>query len=398
MTLEEIVAELKAIVDKAEADGRELTDEEVARYESLEGDLQKRQRTEAIQKRQQAYDTVQRSAIPAASVAVSKGDDTLERAFDHYLRTGQQNSDIVELRAQSTSGSAGGYMVPEGFRNQMVERMKAFGGLAENVETITTESGNPLPWPTLDDTGNVGEIVAENGTFAGGADLTFGEASLGAYKFMAGGASQLPLRVSVELLQDAAFDVQALVSRKLGERIARIQATQWVKGAGSGSSAPLGIVTGKTGVEPAAAAITYADLLKFVHSVDPAYRDQAKWSFNDASLAYLRGLVDDNNRPLWQPSAEAGLTGLAGGSLLGYPVVIDQAFDNMSLANDGVNWGVFGDLREAYVIRKVKDVQIVVDPYTRAANGQVQFTAWARADGTVQNPNAYVALTGYEAA
>ncbi len=81
-------------------------------------------------------------------------------------------------------------------------------------------------------------------------------------------------------------------------------------------------------------------------------------------------------------------------TLLGYPVTIDQAFPTMTAASNTINWGVFGNLSEGYVIRRVKDVELLVNPYTRVANGQVEFTAWARMDGVQQNTNAYVALTG----
>src|SRR5207244_3767820 len=127
--------------------------------------------------------------------------------------------------------SEGGFLVPDEFRTKLVERLKAFGGLANVVDEITTESGNNIEWPTLgDDTGNLGEIVEEGGTFSGGADLVFGQASLGAYSYMAGGAAGQPLRISRELVQDSAIDIVGLVSRKLGERAARIQAVHLVTG------------------------------------------------------------------------------------------------------------------------------------------------------------------------
>src|SRR5690606_291525 len=111
-----------------------------------------------------------------------KTDDTLERAFDHYLRTGRENADITELRAQGVgTDAAGGFTVPETMLTKITERMKAFGGLAEHVETITTDSGEPIRWPTLDDTSNTGVIAAEGTAPAtGGADLVFGEKTLGA--------------------------------------------------------------------------------------------------------------------------------------------------------------------------------------------------------------------------
>ena len=392
MTVEEILAALQAILD--EAGSEQLTDDQVERYERLEGQLDRTRKHEEIQKRHQAYNTV---ATPAVHVTgAAKKDDTLERAFEHYLRTGKENHDIVELRAQgSVNGSEGGYLVPDGFREKLVDRMKAFGGIAQVVETVSTSTGNPLPWVTVDDTANTGEIVAESGTFAGGADLVFGTASLGAYAYMAGGGSATPLRVPLELVQDSAFDVQKLVSDKLGERIARIQAPHLVTGTGSGE--PQGITDGLTGIEIAADGngVTYDDLITFIHSVDPAYRETGcRWAFNDASLATIKKIKDSHGDPIWRPASADMGTETGGGTLLGYPVTIDQAFPNISVASNTVNWGVFGNLSEGYVVRRVKDVEVLVNPYSRMANRQIEFSAWARMDAVQQNVNAYVALTG----
>lgn len=391
-----ILADMQKIMDVAKADGdRLLTDEEVRSYTALEGQAQAAQRHEEIEKRHAAYLT----PVNAPLHVDGKPDDTLDRAFNHYLRTGKENADIVELRAQSEGvGTEGGYLVPESFRNKIVDRMKAFGGIGNVVENLDTTDGRTLPWPTIDDTSNVGEIVNEGGTFTSGADLVFGTASLGAYSYMAGGGSSLPLRVSRELIQDAAFDVEALVSNKLGMRIARIQAPHLISG--TGTNEPKGLVHGKTGVQLAAnTGVTYDDLINFIHSVDPDYREsgQCRWGFNDTSLATLEKIKDSHGDPIWRPAgADMGTNAGGGvsGRLLGYPVTIDQGFANISLASGTVNWGVFGDLLEGYVRRRVREVEILVNPYSRMANRQVEYSAWARMDATVQNANAYSALTG----
>jgi HK97 family phage major capsid protein len=389
MTLEEIVAALKDIVEQAQTEDRPLTDEEANRYEELEGELKRAQKTEDIKKRQSAYESVR----PAVNVgAVNKGEDTLERAFESYMRTGQANQDIVELRAQSVgTGSAGGFLVPETLRQKLVDRVKAFGGVAANAEEITTAGGGDMPFPTLDDTANSGVIAAE-GTApgSGGADLVFAEKTLKAFKYIAPGASQLPLRVSVELLQDSAFDVEGLVRRKLGERIGRKQASDWVNGAGT--TLPFGVTTSGGPSKTFAEDITYAELVDAKHAVDPAYRESGtcKWYFSDATLATVEKLVDTNGRPLLSQSID-GISGAPALMLLGYPVVTDQAFAT-STADSGNVFGAFGDLREGYVIRRVKDLTLIVDPYTRANEGQVQYTLWARADGLVQNPYAFALL------
>jgi HK97 family phage major capsid protein len=389
MNREEIVAALKAIVDGAV--DRDLTEDEATRYEELEVKLAQADKSAQIRSRQDAYE-----APSNILVNIKKDDDDPQaRAFEHFLRTGQANSELIEARALETgSPSEGGYLVPDTFVNKIVEKRKAFGGLANHVTEISTSHGNQMEWVTLDDTSNAGEIVAEEGAPAAGADIAFGNNTLGAYKYMSAGASNLPFRVSWELLQDSSFDIESLLVNAMAKRIARKQATHWVNGTGTGE--PLGITYGLTGIEILADGdgITYKDLVRFVHSIDPEYRANAKWAFNDATLSTLRQVVDTNKRPILTDADAGAEQAMGGARLLGYPVVIDQAFSDFSAANNTQNWGVFGDLEQAYVIRRVKGFTMVVDPYSRKLNGQVEFIGWERADGTVQDSNAYVALTG----
>jgi HK97 family phage major capsid protein len=391
LTIEEILAKIQEIDTLGET--RSFTAEEVAEYEALEGQLKAAQKTQEIRSRTAAYVAPNASIAAAVNVGTAKTDDTLERAFNAYLRTGQENSDIAELRAQSVgTGSAGGITVPETLLTRITERLKEFGGVANAVETITTSTGEPLRWPTLDDTANSGVIAAEGTAPAsGGADFVFGEKTLGAFPYVAPGATNLPLRVSVELLQDSAFDVQALVTRKLAERIFRKQAADWVNG--TGTTMPFGIATGTAVAANTfdAAAPTYADLLNAVHQVDPAYRTGAVWTFNDATLALIEGIVDSNGRPLLNNANDGIQVGRSNQTLLGFPVIVDQAWS--TYADAGTNkWGAFGNLLEGYIIRRVKDVTVVVNPYSRANERQVEFTMYARADGTVKDANAFRVL------
>ena len=156
-TVEEIQAAMQAIVDTAEAETRALNDEEITNYESLEGELESVKKTQEIQKRQKAY-----GAPTIIRGTSAKGDEALDRAFDHYLRTGQKNMDIAELRAQSTDTTEGGYMVPAGFQKKLTDTIASFGGIRSVANVINTGAGNTITWPTLDDTSNSGTIVDES--------------------------------------------------------------------------------------------------------------------------------------------------------------------------------------------------------------------------------------------
>lgn len=388
MTLEELLEAMRALIEAAETAGEPMTEEDMARYEDLERQVAAIQRTEQIRSRQRAYDTPQ----IMRRVQTTTNDDTVDRAFEHYLRTGTVNQDMAELRAQGEGvGSEGGFTVPPEFRQKLVERMVAFGGIAPHVETISTSTGGPLEFPTLDDTANLGAITPESAQFAGGADMVFGTVNLGAYKYTSNGTGNDPLRVSVELLQDSAFDVAALVARKLGERIARVQAAHWMTGSGVGQ--PLGILT-TTADETADVAdvLDYDDLTDLEALLDPAYEQGAAWVMSKGTWTIIRQIVDGATRPLIFDQAASGIGGQPDKQLLGYPVIIDQQATTFGPATGPSNNLALGNWNEAYVIRRVANLSIVVNPYSRANFGQVEYVAWERADGVVQNRNAYVVL------
>ena len=402
MTVDEILARLQAILDAS--NGRSLTDAEATEYEALEGNLTAARRTEQIRMRNTAYNS------PAPGQAVPVGaprvDDTLERAFVAYLRTGQPNQDIASLRvnpgdfqnAQSEgTTTAGGFTVPPGFRMKLIEVMKAFGGLAADCDGFDTGNGAPVQYPSVDDTANQGVIAAEGAAPGSGADLVFGTITLGAFKYTSAGAGGTPLKVSFELLQDAAFDIGGLIARKMGERIARKQATDWVNGAGT--TLPFGVARTALAADATLAAgnaLTYAQLLAIETALDPAYEDGAKWYMNKASWQNVRGVLDSTGRPIINGQDQGiGLDGKPARSLLSYPVVLDQSFSTNTVLSG--RWAVLGNMREAYVIRRVTDFAVIVNPYSSASQGQVEFTAWQRADGNVQNRKAY-SLAGSNAA
>jgi hypothetical protein len=45
------------------------------------------------------------------------------------------------------------------------------------------------------------------------------------------------------------------------------------------------------------------------------------------------------------------------------------------------------------VRRAVRDIEILVNPYSRMNYREIEYTAWARMDGTQQNTSAYTAIT-----
>lgn len=412
MTVEQILAALQAIIDEANASAGDgtaaasLTEDQAARYETLEKQLLVARKSQEIMARNAAYRTV---AAPVVHGMNPQGhqNDEVGRAFDMYLRSGGKLVDqSLIARAQSeASGPAGGYFVPDTFRDKLVEKKKAFGGLAQAAENITTATGAPLVWMTNDDVltteaGIVGENVAN--TF--GADFTFGRNALGAYKYDTSGATSQGspaakwLLVPWELLQDSNYDLQGFIARKFAERIARKSAVDFISG--SGVNEPVGIIStmgaltnsGIT-ITSATAGPTYSELVDIEHSLDIAYREGASWLMNDKTLSLIEKLQDLNGRPLVWNANDALGAGRQNKTLNGYPIVIDNAMpDLLTGSTKGL---VFGDLKQAYVVRTIKDFTLVTANELFAGSGQVGFLGWQRLDGMVQDANAAVYVTSH---
>lgn len=394
-TIEEILAAQTAIVDAAE--GRNMTADELTAYAAEETELQATQKTDEVRKRNAAYNTVTTPAGQPKRGAATE--DTYDKAFWNYVRTGRVNDDLKISNDQSGAvPSQGGYLVPDLFRVKLIERLKAYGGIGSVASRYTTGNGNPVDWPTIDDTANIGEIVQEGNTFSAGSDLQFGSNALGAYSYVAGGGASNPLRVSLELMQDSAFDIQGLLTRLLGIRLGRIQAVHLA--IGTGVAQPLGLTTGKTlTLATANTGLIYEDLVNFVHTVDPAYRTSTcRWVMNDLTFAAIKKIKNPTSGDyvyIGGGTSNIQAAGQEPGLLLDYPVTIDQAMPAYVNSSPTTPAIAFGDMEQGYVVRDVADVQLLVNPYTRMANRQVEFTAWARMDATQQDSNAYMIGTGH---
>lgn len=304
--------------------------------------------------------------------------------FTQFLRRGIDSLD-PEARAMleahyeeralgEASDAAGGYLVPAEFLAVLQEAMLTFGGLLNVVNVVETQSGAPLSWPTVDDTTNVGAILAEN-TQVTEQDIVFANAQLGAYTY----TSKL-VRVSLQLLQDAAFNLDRWLPGALGARIGRAVSAHIATGSGVGQ--PQGIVTGAgtgvTGAVGQTTSVTADDLISLIHSVDPAYRGQARFALNDQTLATIRKLKDSSGDYLWQPSVVAGVAD----TLLGYPIVIDQGIPGMAASARPI---LFGDFAAGYTVRRVRGAQTLRLTERYADFLQVGFLGFLRLDGKVVN-------------
>lgn len=397
-----IIDKQEKLLQEASDEGRELNDDEQKRFDNMEEEYsrltQQIENTRKVREKKDA--TEDRLGKKTEELSFKEGknkkpdevreeEDLHKRAFWKYVRDGMSELDSEErqfmsqIRAQSSgTGSEGGFTVPEGFSNELETALKRFGGMRQAARVISTDSGNDLPWPTNDDTGNVGEILGEN-TQVNEQDTTFGVVTFKAWKY-----SSKAIRVPVELLQDSAFDMESYLAERLAERVGRITNTHFTTG--DDSDKPEGVVTGATvGHTTSGGATTFSfeDVIDLKHSVDPAYRNMpsTQFMFSDATLAVIKKLNVDSNdaRPLWQPSFVVGEPDRIDGDTY----VINQDVDDSGTF--GNKFMLYGDFSK-YIIRDVRDFQLLVLRERYADFHQVGIFGFLRTDGRMidagQNP------------
>ena len=291
------------------------------------------------------------------------------------------------------AGTTGGFLVPVGFVHDIELALKYYGpmltGGMGNPTILETATGQVLPYPTSNDTTVTGERIAENATATiTGADVAVSAVSLYAWQY-----STKLIKVSRALMQDSAFDIEAFLKNAFAVRVGRILNTDFTTGAGSGSSAPNGIVTaaasGGTAVgansndgTSAANTVGSDDLTTLEHSVDPWYRRSAKFMFHDSTLAALKKVKDKYGRPLWMPSVSVGQPD----TINGYQYLINNDMDQLQSAVGSPpvtrKTVLFGAL-DKYLIRRVKEMELLRLDERFAEFGQVAFIGFARYDGNL---------------
>src|SRR5207237_9711147 len=98
-------------------------------------------------------------------------------------------------------GSTSGFFVPVGFVNKIERALKYYGTMWNTSTLLPTETGQPMPFPTSNDSTVLGEIVGE-GQQVSTQDVNMSMVMFGAIKF----SSKL-VKVYFEMLQYSDFDL-----------------------------------------------------------------------------------------------------------------------------------------------------------------------------------------------
>jgi HK97 family phage major capsid protein len=315
-------------------------------------------------------DTIRLQREHGHGAAYAEGAELVIPIYDSRTHRRLRENRALGDNPMTITTTAGGYLRPEGFVYDLERAMLAFGNVMGVADVLRTASGNDLPWPSANDTGESGEASTINTAVAADAKPAIGRLVLKAYKY-----DSKAVYIPYELYEDSAFNIDAMISDMLGERLGRC-----INGyltTGLGTTEPSGIVTGAyAGITAASAtSITSNELtVDLPHSVDPAYRDPAQncgYMMHDLTLAHCKKMVDGMGRILL-PELR-----LPNPRLEGWPIAINQQMATIEADAIPILFGAF----RKYKVRMVN--QIRLRKWVENTKDQDAFVAYVRFDAGV---------------
>ena len=367
----------KSFLDTHRTDKGTLTAEDDATYTRMEQDITDLGREIGRLERQEALDAelnrpvntpiTSRPETMKVDEKTGRASDAYKKAFWNNFRT--KGNITPELRNSLNEGqdSEGGYLVPDEFERTLVQGLNSTNIIRAHAHVITTSSGLHKI-PVVASHGSAAWID-ENGAYTE-SDESFGQVQLDAHKV------GTIIKVSEELLNDSAFDLESYLSSEFIRRIGDKEEEAFISG--NGSSKPTGILNatggGGVGVTTAGATAIVADeLIDLFYSLKAPYRKNAIWVLNDSTIKAIRKLKNGDGTYLWQPAIKDGEVD----SILGRPYFTSAYAPTIAAGAKSI---IFGDLNY-YWIGDRQGISFKRLNELYAGNGQVGFLASKRLDG-----------------
>jgi len=312
-------------------------------------------------------------------------------AFKSYIRTGSE-SELKSVQGLVGTAADGGYAVPAVIDTNVTRLLLETSDVRSVAKIVTIGA----------QTSYIHNISQANAGYAWGTESTANGTSdaptLGQITITPGTLKATP-EVSLQLVEDANFDVESWYQMEVADVIARAENTAFVNG--NGTNKPKGwlqytanalnagatnaLYTGLNTITSAvAASVTAADIYALVYSLKPAYRKNAVFVMNRAIIQIVMQLKATTGTFLWQQSLAAGQPS----TLAGYPVV--EASDMPSVVTTGTNVITFGDFKRGYTIVDRVGLSVMRNPYLNP--GFVQFYTRKRTGGGLEDGTALVTL------
>ena len=368
----ELWEKAKLFLDNAKRNGDVLSADDRATYEKMEQEIVDLGKEIGIIERREALDLEMSkpTSAPISANPNTKTEEKTGRSSDEYKKSfwqamrNKKNPYEAVNALQIGTDSEGGYLVPDEYESTLIEKLHD-ENIIRQYATVIKSSNGDKKIPVVAGYGEA-TWTDEEAAYTE-SDDSFGVITLGAHKLTS------IIKVSEELLNDSAFDLEQYISKEFVRRMAAAEENAFINGTGTGR--PTGILqtaeSGKT--TAAAAAITADEVIDLYHSLRSPYRKNAVFIANDSTVKSVRQLKDSNGMYLWQPGLKEGQPD----TLIGNRIISSAYMPEIGAGKKPI---LFGDISYYWIAdRQGRTFQRLNELY--AETGQVGFRTFQRVDG-----------------
>lgn len=366
----ELITRAENILNGAESEKRQLTDDEAAELAEIRDDVKKIKDAMKIGDEMTDGDKQPKAeAQPAGGNGGNGGDqqDAAQRelrAFEAYLR----GDKLMQERAGELTLTDNGAVIPTSIANQIVKKVYDVAPVLQRSQKYNVKG--KLQLPRYDATnGGIKVAYAQEFTPLASSNGSFKSIELSGY--LAGALS----KISNSLINNSQFDIVSFVVNQMGEDIARWIEHELLVGTPEKVAGLSGITN--TTTAKAANAITADEIVTLKDSIKDVYQGNAVWIMSNKTRTALRLLKGTDGHYLLNDD----LTSPFGTTLLGKPVYVS---DNMPEIGAKAAPIYYGDLTGlATKFTESISTQILREKYAdEHATGVV---AWFEFDAKVQD-------------
>lgn len=392
MNLQELLQQRRALfnrihemVEQAEGEKRDLTQEENNNYDALWKDMEAMDariaRLQKLEDEARVMGQLIGSAVKPGGTGNPVIDETA-RAWDKFLRSGVAGPELRALQADKDA--SGGYTIaPEQFVNKLIMAVddQTFIRQWADVSKMVTAQSLGLPYLAADPADSAWTTELAIGTED--STMSFGKRSLEPHPLAKS------IKVSNKMLR-LNPDVESLVISRLAYKFGITFEKACLTG--SGASQPLGVFTASadgisTGRDVStgntATSMQFDGLKEAKYTLKGNYWPRAKWLFHRDGVKQLAKLQDDMGRYIWADSVRVGEPDL----LLGIPAFMSEYAPNTFTT--GLYVGILGDFKFYSIVDALDfSVQRVVELY--AGSNQTGFIGRLESDGMPVLEEAFV--------
>ena len=368
----------ESLVNKAESEKRELTEDEAAELAEIRDDIQRIKKyldivddiddarpSKVVEgEAKEAKDVI--DGEDARACGDEKARETQEtRAFENYLR-----GSIIHERAGELAPANNGAVIPKTIAKKIIEHVYEICPILAKADKYTIKGDLELPYYDNVTSGSGTPLTCTyQSEFVAMSSTTGNFTTISLKGFLAGALC----KVSRSLINNVDFDIVGFVVKEMGVAIARFIEHELINGTVSKITGLSNATNVKTAA--AASAITSNELIELQAQVPDVYQANACWIMAPATRTAIRELKDQYGRYMLQDDISLPF----GKSLLGKPVYISDNMPAMATGNMSV---VYGDL-SGLAVKFSEDINIQVLREKYADEHAVGVIGWLELDAKI---------------